>query len=66
MSQALTQDHLLITKDRCGYLQAQRLPEASPQALEQLVAMGFDSGQAAQALRESANDVQGALAGLLG
>ena len=42
------------------------LPEASPDALAQLVAMGFDGTQAALALRRSRNDVQAALAALLG
>lgn len=46
--------------------QAQVLPDASPEALEQLVAMGFDSSQAELALRQSRNDVQAALATLLG
>ena len=46
--------------------QAVMLPEASPDALAQLVAMGFDGTRAALALRRSQNDVQSALAALLG
>lgn len=45
--------------------QAVGLPEASQEALQQLVAMGFDSAEATRALRLSNNDVQTAIAMLL-
>lgn len=42
-----------------------QLPPASPEALETLVGMGFDSAQATRALQQSHNDIQTALALLL-
>ena len=42
-----------------------QLPAASPEALETLVGMGFDSAQATRALQQSHNDIQTALALLL-
>ena len=42
-----------------------QLPNASPEALETLVGMGFDSAQAARALQQAHNDIQTALALLL-
>ena len=44
---------------------APALPEASPDAVQQLVAMGFDPSRAAAALQQSHNDVQTALTYLL-
>lgn len=44
---------------------APALPAASPEAIEQLVAMGFDQGRAANALQRSHNDIQTALTMLL-
>ncbi|KAK9865304.1 hypothetical protein WJX84_007739 [Apatococcus fuscideae] len=44
---------------------APRLPEASPAALEQMAAMGFDRSTAAQALQQNNNDVAAALAFLV-
>ena len=40
---------------------APQLPEVDPQALEQLIAMGFDRDIAAQALQQNHNDVSAAL-----
>ena len=42
-----------------------QLPAASPEALETLIGMGFDSTQATRALQQSHNDIQTALALLL-
>mgnify|MGYP001810831255 CR=1 FL=1 len=39
--------------------------EPSPEAVQQLVAMGFDQGQAAAALRQTGNNVEAALQYLL-
>ncbi len=44
---------------------APALPAASPDAVQQLVAMGFDPNRAAAALQQSHNDVQTALTYLL-
>ncbi|KAL3161067.1 hypothetical protein ABBQ38_009450 [Trebouxia sp. C0009 RCD-2024] len=44
---------------------APALPEASPDAVQQLVAMGFDAARAAAALQQSHNDIQTALTFLL-
>ena len=44
---------------------APALPAASPDAVQQLVAMGFDPTRAAAALQQSHNDVQTALTYLL-
>ena len=44
---------------------APALPEASPDAVQQLVAMGFDAATAAAALQQSHNDIQTALTLLL-
>ena len=44
---------------------APALPAASPEAVQQLVAMGFDPQRAAAALQQSHNDVQAALTYLL-
>lgn len=44
---------------------APALPAASPDAVQQLVAMGFDPSRAAVALQQSHNDVQTALTYLL-
>lgn len=41
------------------------MPEVSPEALEQMVAMGFDGSTAAQALQQNNNDVAAALAFLV-
>lgn len=38
-----------------------QLPEPSPEAVQQLVAMGFDAARAAQALQHSGGDVQAAI-----
>ena len=54
---------------RCPVLQASAsapaLPDASPDAVQQLVAMGFDPARAAAALQQSHNDIQTALTYLL-
>lgn len=44
---------------------APALPAASAEAVEQLVAMGFDQARAAAALQQSHNDIQTALTFLL-
>jgi hypothetical protein len=44
---------------------AARATEPSPEAVQQLVAMGFDEGSAAQALRQTGNNVEAALQYLL-
>ena len=44
---------------------APALPEASGDAVQQLVAMGFDPARASAALQQSHNDVQTALTYLL-
>ena len=44
---------------------AARAVEPSPEALQQLVAMGFDEGSAAQALRQTGNNVEAAVQYLL-
>ena len=49
----------------CAQANAPPLPQPAPQALQQLVAMGFDQAQATRALQTSNNDVQMALAQLL-
>ena len=49
----------------CLQASAPSLPAASPEAVQQLVAMGFDPTRAAAALQQSHNDVQAALTYLL-
>ena len=44
---------------------APRAVEPSPEAIQQLVQMGFDEGAAAQALRQAGNNVEAALQYLL-
>jgi len=44
---------------------APRAVEPSPEAIQQLVQMGFDEGAAAQALRQAGNNVEAALQFLL-
>ena len=57
---ACSKDHHL-----CLQASAPALPAASPEAVQQLVAMGFDPQRAAAALQQSHNDVQAALTYLL-
>lgn len=48
-----------------GAAAAPRAVEPSPEAIQQLVQMGFDEGAAAQALRQAGNNVEAALQYLL-
>lgn len=48
-----------------GAAAAAALVEASPEAVEQLLAMGFERGAVVRALQASGNDVQAAIALLL-
>ena len=51
---------------RAGAWAAAPLVEPSPEAVQQLISMGFDAGRARDALRQTGGDVQAALGLLLG
>ena len=61
---AVSEQHVYVTSHR-AQADAPPLPEPSQEALQQLVAMGFEEQRAAHALQVAHNDVQTALSHLL-